>query len=429
MLANKRRRLTGKQPAPEFADELDGATHLERTLIKTLVRDHWVGTQMRVRGLSGHDIRNRLRREFTHLSLEAKAAQLREVTVPRHLTKAVADLRSGWEVQKPLEADEPCVLNYKGKGTMFRWSGNWSLVHNNTASTGSIDDLCVALREHPFVRGLWDDFQQFFGGLQKKLRFERWSIALELHCEVTQRTGIPSVHIHCMFDTSRTVWFSSTDLKFKGCCPHVSGEGPKGRGRSSRKSFDCGHYYLQVPKKGQVFSETNYRAFCAFNIAPDWISCLWQTNKISSTTASQEYLRAKKHVKAYLDNVDYHSKCERELAIAERKQAAMKALLPLQKKAIHLEVVETLFLSQFQRPMFRRKFLVLTGPSCLGKTIYASSLSSDISKTLVVDCGSAEQPDLRQLDPLFHETIVFDECRAWTVVNNRKIFQGTTEEP
>lgn len=63
----------------------------------------------------------------------------------------------------------------------------------------------------------------------------------------------------------------------------------------------------------------------------------------------------------------------------------------------------------------------------MGKTIFACFLAG-ASKTLVVDCGSAEQPDLRQFNPLMHECVVFDECPAMTVSKHRKIFQGTTQE-
>jgi DNA-binding phage protein len=61
--------------------------------------------------------------------------------------------------------------------------------------------------------------------------------------------------------------------------------------------------------------ETNYRA-CSFPITPDRVTNLWQTGKVSKDTATQEYMRAKKHVKAYLDNVEFHSRFETNFALA-----------------------------------------------------------------------------------------------------------------
>lgn len=172
--------------------------------------------------------------------------------------------------------------------------------------------------------------------------------------------------------------------------------------------------------------ETNYRACVAFPIQQEWVTNLWQCGKISSDTASQEYLKGKKHIKNFLQNVEFHSQCLKDHIIAQKKAAAEEALLPLQKRAKTIGLVETEFLPQFARPMFRRKFLVLTGPSCVGKTCYATSFAGP-SKSLIVDCGAADQPDLRLFDPLHHESIIFDECHASTVANNRKVFQGTTQ--
>jgi len=78
---------------------------------------------------------------------------------------------------------------------------------------------------------------------------------------------------------------------------------------------------------------TNYPACHAFPLTPEWVTNSWATQKIASSTAKAEYVRAKKHIRNYLENVDYHAQCEADRAIAERKKAAEAALLPLQKQA------------------------------------------------------------------------------------------------
>ena len=201
---------------------------------------------------------------------------------------------------------------------------------------------------------------------------------------------------------------------------------PRNPGEGCRRSFDQGHYYLQAGKVGAIFNDCNYRACKDFGISQEWVTSLWQCGKISSDTASQEYLKGKKHIKNFLQNVEFHNQCLTDQIIAQKKAAAEEALLPLQKRAKTIGIVQTEFLPQFERPMFRRKFLVLTGPSCMGKTLYGCSFAGP-GKTLIVDCGAAEQPDLRHFDPLVHESIIFDECHASTVANNRKVFQGTTQ--
>jgi hypothetical protein len=164
-----------------------------------------------------------------------------------------------------------------------------------------------------------------------------------------------------MFDSSQTVTLQAANLRFKLANPYISVDAPRARGRCTRRAFDQGHYYLQVPKIGAIQMATNYPACHAFPLTPEWVTNLWATQKIASSTAKAEYVRAKKHIRNYLENVDYHAQCEADRAIAERKKAAEAALLPLQKQAKRIELVDTLFLPQFLAPMFRRKFLVLTG--------------------------------------------------------------------
>lgn len=424
----KRRRLVGKQPSTEVPPALHGeATRDERAAVKTLVRDQWVAVQMRAQGLSGHAARQKLRSAWVDVPSDQKLRELQSKVFPPGLAPAAQEVKTQWQhgAQVPLVPDEARVTHYRGKGTMFRWSGPWSVLSGSASAP--VERLCAGLRQQPQVCELWEEFSSFFASLQKKFRLERWTTALELHCEVTQRTGTPSVHFHAMFDGSRSVALPSAELRFKNANPFTSSDAPQGRGRSSRRSFDQGHFYLQVPKVGGIFVATNYEACTAFAIAPDWVTNLWQCHKISDETARMQYVRAKKHIKAYLDNVDYHQKCVEDSAVALRKADALASLEPYRKRAKPLPLVDAEFLPQFSQPMFRRKFLVLTGPSCVGKTLYGLSLDG-ASKTLVVDCGGATQPDLRCFRPLQHTAVVFDEASAAMVVNHRKVFQGTTQE-
>ena len=55
-------------------------------------------------------------------------------------------------------------------------------------------------------------------------------------------------------------------------------------------------------------------------------------NKISKATASPEYVQCKRNIKIYLDNIQYHTQCERAGAIENRKAAAVAALVPYRKE-------------------------------------------------------------------------------------------------
>ena len=47
---------------------------------------------------------------------------------------------------------------------------------------------------------------------------------------------------------------------------------PRARGRCTRRAFDQGHYYLQVPKIGAIRMATNYPACHAFPLTPEWVT-------------------------------------------------------------------------------------------------------------------------------------------------------------
>jgi len=75
----------------------------------------------------------------------------------------------------------------------------------------------------------------------------------------------------------------------------------------------------------------------------------------------------------------------------------------------------------------RRKFLVLSGASGLGKTQFATSLVP-AGKALELNCASCPEPDLRDFEPAVHELILFDEASARMVVAQKKLFQGPAVE-
>ena len=71
----------------------------------------------------------------------------------------------------------------------------------------------------------------------------------------------------------------------------------------------------------------------------------------------------------------------------------------------------------------RYRFLVLCGPSGLGKTEYAKSLYGP-KATHECDCSSTSTPDLKGFDRNCHQAVLFDEARPETVLQNKKLFQA-----
>ena len=135
----------------------------------------------------------------------------------------------------------------------------------------------------------------------------------------------------------------------------------------------------------------------------------------------------RKHVKQYLDNVSFCERAEEESEIRLRKAQAAASLEPLMRKAVSLPLVQDTWLPQYDRPLFRRTFLVLSGPSQLGKTLYAHSLCP-AGTCFELNCAGSTDLDLRAFSPLRHSLILFDEASPQLVLQHKKLFQGGLEE-
>ena len=106
-----------------------------------------------------------------------------------------------------------------------------------------------------------------------------------------------------MLRPGRQVHLSGQSLAFRGCKPHISLDCSQARGRSVRRALDQGHFYLQVEKKGSIFRQTTCPAYQTFTVSPDWVTGLWQGDKINKECAEQHYVQCKRNIRAYCENL------------------------------------------------------------------------------------------------------------------------------
>ena len=72
--------------------------------------------------------------------------------------------------------------------------------------------------------------------------------------------------------------------------------------------------------------------------------------------------------------------------------------------------------------------MVVHGESGTGKTVWARWLFGDPQFVLEVNCASCPEPDLRDLDPLLHKAILYDEASPEMVLRQKKVVPGTASE-
>jgi hypothetical protein len=128
--------------------------------------------------------------------------------------------------------------------------------------------------------------------------------------------------------------------------------------------------------------------------------------------------------KKHIDNFDF---VDRKLAHEQSEKRRMRVLADWAANRSQFKklAVVQLWMQSFDEDKMRYMFLVLKGPSRLGKTAYACSLSSWAEATLELNCMNTDYPNLREFVDGTHEVIVFDECSAKLVLLNRKLFQSS----
>ena len=83
--------------------------------------------------------------------------------------------------------------------------------------------------------------------------------------------------------------------------------------------------------------------------------------------------------------------------------------------------------STFNELQFRYNFLVLDGPSKMGKTLFCRSRSLDRPGSLLeIDCAGADTPDLTSFVHGKHQMILCDEGSAEMVLRYKKLFQASS---
>lgn len=346
------------------------------------------------------------------------------------------------------------------RGVLLTWNGSWG--EFEFADLGlqvpypTTDLLCEFLRAYPVIVALQKEFEESLMAWGTAVGFDDVAYSLEL-ChrtyELATKQGAfeedeqasekmtirtepsPSpgrspkpirVHIHAFLrNCFRPMQVYRPEiLSFKGALPFKS---HLEVGRTNRMGCKTaqGLYYVQCPKKGMVRFGGTVLPFQDYLVNGDWALNLLQQGKMSEAACRAEIVKSAKNLPRLLQNME---RLQRERGVASVQAAVRRteAILEAERKAFRKVPLVDEWLASFGVCRPRYKFLVLEGPSMVGKTHFARSLSpSGTHGVLEVDCAGKEHPDLRDFDQGKHDTVIFDECSASAVLLNKKLFQAS----
>lgn len=446
----QRRRLRGKQSdAPAFeqrANKLEEALQEvrrreedllnepleQRRALRDWLRKIFCEREQRRSGMTARAARS----EYAVLTRAAKLDLVRFAIatepIPEGLWQDVLRTLAVWSVVPADEDEEDDAENESGPQfactatLLLTWQGQWGRVGVGEpyATSLTVDALTEELQDSAHVEVLWTRALEGCRRHADHLGVKRWTASLELCTRTWEREKRVQLHLHMFLQSGRCKIRvgKAQQLSVLGVAPFRSVTGGE-RGSSLSKNAGAGHFYLSIPKIGMIKTFGTVEIFKDYTVNPQWINNFFSQDKITAEGAKDLLLRCKRDVKRHLENVDTVVRLNKQRRMAVQHAVVRQRLQGGLGGRKRVPEVDDVWLEEQQQERMRQRFLVLEGPSGVGKTVYATALVGP-DESLDVNCANCLDPDLRDLDVERHKLILFDEASTQMVLNNKKLFQA-----
>ncbi len=345
------------------------------------------------------------------------------------------------------------LLTYNGAWGNFDWDEVGGLL--------SLTDAASSLQDHPRIIALKRDIDLHTEKWQEMTHWHSVAWSIELSCKTyvdakaeeeikdLSRTPSPTtpkafhfsqlpspaeerlapeakpvrchIHVYMRWQKQTHIRKAQT-LSFKGSLPNKSSVANPTGGRMSRLN-NMGYYYLQCPKIGSIAWGGSVEPFADYLVNSEWIMNMLQQQKMTYESARSQLVKVAKALPRTLPAIDLWKRevdcTSLSTSIADTLQELRGSRMPF------VEIPQvTAWLRRFDVNEWRYPFLVLEGPSMVGKTQFARNLASTAEAVLEIDCAGATEPDARGFQAQVHEVIIFDEASATMVLRCKKLFQS-----
>ena len=312
---------------------------------------------------------------------------------------------------------------------LLTWQGDFGLIDPSPykALLDDAEALTLALTGNDVVVALQSNLGMFSLKVREEYHLANVSYSTELCVETLAKSGTIRVHCHLFLEAKakkKIACHNPESLRFEGALPQKRTEDVSSAiGVSSGAQPACGHYYLRMPKIGLIFSGGTQEPFLGYRINAEWIIAYVQNKKLTPSSARKEILKTFKNTKTHIDNLNYTEALLHDEMVDKKEKKIVDDFIAALPKLRSFKAI-TEWLKHMSEPAMRHKPLVLDGPSQTYKTTAAKTFASNQANYLEINCASlVHEPNLRSVKAGC-EVINFDELKAKTFVEQKKLFQG-----
>ena len=162
--------------------------------------------------------------------------------------------------------------------------------------------------------------------------------------------------------------------------------------------------YVLVKKVGQITSAGSQWPFDSFLVKESWVWHLWVAGKIDAIVAKECFAQIGRNAANNLKNIECAEQ-SREMLEIQQIHDIDNAELRKRQLAFRMPDEVTRWLVTFEAFKDRYPFLILDGPSCVGKNRFAQSLVPE-GAMYFCDCSNDQTPDLRKFQYKQHSLIL-----------------------
>ena len=309
------------------------------------------------------------------------------------------------------------------KSVLLTWNGDWGVVKvPDDVHLSSVDDVVSYVRGQTSMLKLW---QRFLDHIKDEAEFQYckvYACSFELCTGTWQDSRQVRVHGHAFLfrPDARMSIRSPASVKFLGSLPHKATEVNGGTLRSGQGWGGC--YYVLCPKVGSIFTGGSVESFKDFPVSPQWIVGLVQAKKMTFESAHREMAYCGRSFSRVTQDLKAWEAAQSQLALQQKALTEQRLHHQNNLKFQTYPQVQQWWTEATQPHQRRKKFLVIQGPSGVGKTEFIKSLAGP-GATLEISADGMTSPYLRNFQAEKHRVIFWDECQPKLVCMYRKLFQ------